>query len=349
MSAANDMKALIERRVNRGLRGHWYPVCRSAELGEGRPHGVRLLGERLVLWRDAAGRLSCVEDFCPHRGAPLSQGEVFEGNIACRYHGVVVDRDGVIVRVPAMPECALEGRRAVAAYPVTEAAGAVFVYMPSAERPEPPALTLPAVMSDPEWTGFLCSAVWNTNYRYALDNLADPMHGCYLHAQSFTLAYGSKQDLMRIERTEHGFRVERVSQKDANFDWTEFEFHPGSMFCFLEIPYPPAAGPGGPFRIVGFVTPIDERSTRVFFWRMRRVQGLARESWRFLYRARLEKNHWEVLEQDRVMLEGMPDDARRREMLYQHDIGVSRIRQILTRAARAEIEAEQAAGGVAAE
>jgi hypothetical protein len=73
---------------------------------------------------------------------------------------------------------------------------------------------------------------------------------------------------------------------------------------------------------------------------MRQVSGLARASWRFLYRARLERNHWNVLEQDRVMLEGMPDDARRREMLYQHDLGVSRVRQILTRAAKSQVEAE---------
>ena len=37
---------------------------------------------------------------------------------------------------------------------------------------------------------------------------------------------------------------------------------------------------------------------------------------------------------------GMPDDARRREMLYQHDLGVSRVRQILTRAAKSQVEAE---------
>ena len=50
-----------------------------------------------------------------------------------------------------------------------------------------------------------------------------------------------------------------------------------------------------------------------------------------------------VLEQDRVMLEGMPDDARKREMLYQPDIGVARIRQLLNRQAKAQIAAEDAA------
>lgn len=344
-----QMKAMIEARVNSGLLGQWYPVAKSVEIRADRPYGARLLGFKVVLWRDGAGRLRCLEDFCPHRGAPLSYGEIHEGHIGCRYHGVIVDGEGVIQRVPAMPECALEGRKAVRSFAVRESNDAVFVYIPSVERPDPPDLHLPAEMSSDAWTGFLCTSVWQTNYRYALDNLADPMHGCYLHSESFTLAFGSKQDLMRLDPTERGFRIERQAQAGENFDWTEFEVHPGTMFCFLEIPYPPAAGPGGVFRIIGFVTPIDEHSCKVFFWRMRQVSDLARESWRFLYRAKLEKTHWDVLEQDRVMLEGMPDDARRREMLYQHDLGVSRIRQILMKEARRQLEAEIAAEQVAAE
>lgn len=344
-----DKKTLIEKRVNEGLRGYWYPVCKSVEVKTSRPFGTKLLGQKLVLWRDGAGKLRCLDDFCPHRGAPLSYGEVHEGNVACRYHGVVVDGEGVVQRVPAMPECALEGRKALTSYAVQESNDAVFVYIPSVDQPEPPELVLPSELTDDAWAGFLCTSVWETNYRYALDNLADPMHGCYLHAESFTLAYGSKQDLMQLNKTDEGFRIERVGQTGENFDWTEFEIHPGSMFCYLDIPYPPAAGPGGVFRIIGFTTPVDEKTCRVFFWRMRKVQDDARESWRFLYRAVLETNHWNVLEQDRVMLEGMPDDARKREMLYQHDLGVSRIRQILTRAAKTQVEAELKAAEVAAE
>jgi phenylpropionate dioxygenase-like ring-hydroxylating dioxygenase large terminal subunit len=337
-----DKKTMIEERVNSGLRGQWYPVAKSVEIKASRPYGAQLLGEKIVLWRGADGKISCIEDFCPHRGAPLSYGEIHEGNIGCRYHGVIVSGEGVVVRVPAMPECALEGRKALTSYEVKEAHDAVFVYVPSVEQPEAPELVLPKELTSPDWTGFLCTSIWQTNYRYALDNLADPMHGCYLHAESFTLAYGSKQDLMRLDKTQDGFRISRVGQVGENFDWSEFEVHPGTVFCFLDIPYPPSAGPGGFMRIIGFATPVDATTCKVFFWRMREVTGLARESWRFLYRARLEANHWYVLEQDRVMLEGMPDDARKREMLYQHDLGVSRIRQILTRAAKTQIEAELA-------
>lgn len=335
-----DKKPLIEERINTGLRGQWYPVAKSVEIKNTRPYSAKVLGEKLVLWRDEAGTLKCLEDVCPHRGAPLSYGKIHEGNISCRYHGLVADGAGVIVRIPAMPECALEGRKALKAYETQEVADCVFIYIPSAEHPEAQPLVLPKEFGDADWTGFLCTAVWGTNYRYALDNLADPMHGCYLHADSFTLAFGAKQDLIKLDKTDNGFRVERASQAGENFDWTEFELHTANMFCFLDIPYPAAAGPGGVFRIIGFVLPVDATTCKVFFWRMRQVKDLAAESFRFLYRAKLEANHWNVLEQDRVMMEGMPDDARQREMLYQHDLGVTRIRQTLTQAAKSQIEAE---------
>jgi phenylpropionate dioxygenase-like ring-hydroxylating dioxygenase large terminal subunit len=342
MSDMRDMKDRIEERVNLGLRGQWYAVAKSIQVTSSKPHGVVALGEHIVLWRDKAGKLHAVEDYCPHRGARLSRGEVHGDHVACRYHGVVIDGAGTIVQVPAMPDCALEGRRAVTAYEVAEGSDAIFVFFPSAEVPVAPRLDWLAEFSDPDWTGFLCTSPWACNYRYALDNLADPMHGAYLHAKSFTLAFGAKQDTMKLEKTDTGFVVSRVEQVGKNFDWTEMVFGTAT-WCRLDIPYPDAAGPGSDMRILGTVTPVDAHNCIVFFWRMRKVSGLEREAWRFLYRTSLEERHWNVLEQDREMLSNMPDDARQREMLYQHDIGVSRIRQILTRAAKQQLAAEDAA------
>jgi phenylpropionate dioxygenase-like ring-hydroxylating dioxygenase large terminal subunit len=339
----SDIQQAVEERLATGLLGRWYAVGKSAQVKPGRPHAVRALGRNLVLWRDSDGRLQCVEDRCPHRGAPLSHGEVIEGNVACRYHGVVVDGQGTILRVPAMPDCALEGKKAVVAFAVTEVSDGVFVYMPSRTEPEPPPFDGPPEFNDPEWTGFLCMARWGCSYRYALDNLADPMHGSFLHADSFTLAYGEKRDLMKLEDRPAGFVVARIAQQEKNFDWTEMVAETAAPYCRLDIPYPPAAGPGGPFRIIGFVTPIDEGSCYVFFWRMRKVSGTAREAWRLLYRWALENHHWNVLEQDREILEAMPDDAREHELLYQHDIGVTRLRRILAKQARDQIAAEQQA------
>jgi phenylpropionate dioxygenase-like ring-hydroxylating dioxygenase large terminal subunit len=340
-NASPEMRA--EERVNQGLLGQWYAVCKSVQVKPGKPHPIRVLGRNLVLWRDESGTLQCVEDYCPHRGAQLSRGEVHEGFIACRYHGVMIDGTGKVVRVPAMPDCALEGRRPLASYTAKEAADAVFVYMPSKAQPEAPELPLPAEFTSPEWASFLCVSPWACNYRYAIDNLADPMHGTYLHANSFTLAYGAKQDLMKIDPTQDGFIVTRTAQVGENFDWTEMVTETAAPYCRLDIPYPAQGGPGGPFRIIGFTTPVDENNCLVFFWRLRKVSGTAREAWRFLYRVFLDERHWHVLEQDREMLVNMPPDARKREMLYQHDIGVTRIRRVLLSKAKAQIAQEDAA------
>jgi hypothetical protein len=79
----------------------------------------------------------------------------------------------------------------------------------------------------------------------------------------------------------------------------------------------------------------------VFFWRFRQVSGITREAWRFLYRATLEARHWHVLEQDRAMLVNIPADAHRREMLYQHDVGVARMRRLLAQQVKQQLAAEE--------
>jgi hypothetical protein len=90
---------------------------------------------------------------------------------------------------------------------------------------------------------------------------------------------------------------------------------------------------------------VDELHSRIFFWRTRKVSGVEREIWRFLFRSTFEARHWTVLEQDREMLSSIPDDARARELLYQHDGGVVRIRDTLAQQARRQMEAETGTEG----
>jgi hypothetical protein len=76
----------------------------------------------------------------------------------------------------------------------------------------------------------------------------------------------------------------------------------------------------------------------VFFWRTRKVSGWQRDAWKFMYRHKLETLHWDVLEQDRVILEGMDPDARDKEFLYQHDTGLARTRRHVEQEAKAQLE-----------
>lgn len=327
-----------EALANSGIRNIWYPVVPSWMVCEA-PIGITRLGEQIVVWRDQDDQIHAVEDRCPHRGARLSHGWNFGDRLQCWYHGVQVGADGSVLEVPAMPECNLKGKTVLKSYPAQEVRGGIFLYFGDEAHPEPCDLDLPDALTDEENNGaILCTASWDCNYRYALENVMDPMHGAYLHRESHSMSEGSGSAKFTARNTDTGYVFEKEGQTGVNFDWVEFA-DTGAHWMRLTIPYPKSGGPGGHFGIVGFVTPIDESHCQVFFWRTRDVTGWIRDMWQFLYRVRLEKRHWDVLEQDRIVLEAMADNARDYENLYQHDGGLTRLRQILHRTAEQQISA----------
>jgi phenylpropionate dioxygenase-like ring-hydroxylating dioxygenase large terminal subunit len=316
-----------EQLLARGLWGRWYAVYPSRLVAPGDLLRLTRLDRNWVLFREPGGALHMLEDRCPHRGAALSLGQHLGDRISCQYHGVQVDGSGTVVSVPGMPGCALEGRRLVHSLPLHEEAGAIFAYFGDPEKTDPPPFELADRLADSEVSHFLNYAEWNAPWRYYLDNILDPMHGAFLHRQSHSMSGGDTSARFRIRETDRGFVFEKTDQRGLNFDWVEY-VHGHIDWFDLEIPYPPTAGPGGPFGIVGTVVPVTATSCAVFHWRCRRVQDWEREVWRFLYRLTLESRHWAVLEQDRAMLEDMPADADARENLYQHDLGLARLRRL---------------------
>ncbi|MGN5237792.1 MULTISPECIES: Rieske 2Fe-2S domain-containing protein [unclassified Rhodococcus (in: high G+C Gram-positive bacteria)] len=324
-----------------GMRDQWHAVCPSDFVERGGIKKLRRLGDDWVLYRGSDGTVRMLADRCPHRGAPLSQGVHLGDRIACKYHGVEVDGTGTVAKVPGMPGCNLEGKRLVTSLPVREAGGAILAWFGTDPEAEPGPLELPDPLVDEKVSAFLCYAEWETPWRFALENLLDPMHGAFLHHESHSMFGGETTAKFRIRETDRGFFFEKTDQRGVNFDWVEY-CRTGADWVDLEIPYPPTAGPGGSFGIVGMGTPIDSETTAVFFWRYRRVEGWERDVWRFLYRTVLEERHWEVLEQDRIMLEAMAPDADQAENLYQHDLGVMRLRRLYR--GRAEELAKQLAG-----
>jgi phenylpropionate dioxygenase-like ring-hydroxylating dioxygenase large terminal subunit len=341
MLSTESLKEQADALFTRGIKNLWYPVLPSWTVRE-KTVGITRLSEDIVLFRNKDGVVSAIEDRCPHRGAKLSLGWNLGDRIACWYHGVEVSGQGVVLDVPAVSACPLIGQKTTKSYPVKELHGAIFLYFGDELNPEPCALELPEELTSPEYDNFLCTAMWKCNYRYPLDNVMDPMHGSYLHSASHSMAEGDKKADMRVRRTPTGVIFEKTNQRGINFDWTEFG-ETGGAWMRLAIPYRKKVGPGGPFTIVGFTTPIDEGHCQVFFWRIRKVQGWQRDVWRFLYKNRLEGLHWNVLEQDRIVLENMAPNARGREFLYQHDVGLTWVRRMLTKMAEKQVIALAAA------
>ena len=336
---SEDDERAVDELLARGVKDRWYPVLPSRLLDVGEVKEIRRFGYRIALWRAEDGTVRAVEDYCPHRGAPLSAGRALGDGLQCPYHWVEVRHDGVVTKVPGSPGCALEGRRTTRYFPTREVAGAIFLYNSIEPHPEnPPELILPEQLTADDYSHFLCYVEWKGDYRDIADNVMDPAHGAFLHRVSHSMSEGASEATFAVTDTDTGYVFAKEGQRDVNFDWTEFG-DTNVMWMRLEIPYPPSGGPTSKFGIIGMYTPAGrpgESLTSVFFWRVCRVDGWQRDVWRFLYRNRLEARHWVVLEQDRELLEIMEPDGR--EQLYNHDLGLVRLRRHLRSVAREQIE-----------
>ncbi len=203
------MTTAVQEYLDKGLRGLWYPVLASWEV-QSAPVGITRLGEQIVVWRNQDGQVQALEDRCPHRGARLSMGWNLGDRIACWYHGVEVGGSGEVKSVPAVDRCPLVGQQCVRSYNVQEAHGAIFLWFGVTADQTPEPLSFPQELADSEsYSHFLCTAAWNCNYQYALENVMDPMHGTYLHSSSHSMAEGDRQAEMVLQPTQTGFTFEK--------------------------------------------------------------------------------------------------------------------------------------------
>ena len=114
------------------LRNCWYVIAWEHESPADGFVARTVLGEPILVYRTAAGRLTALEDRCCHRQAPLSKGRREGDCIRCGYHGLKFDADGTCVEVPGMEHPPAAAR--VKTYPVTERNKWVFVWMGDAAR-----------------------------------------------------------------------------------------------------------------------------------------------------------------------------------------------------------------------
>jgi phenylpropionate dioxygenase-like ring-hydroxylating dioxygenase large terminal subunit len=113
------------------LRRFWMPAILSREVPEPDCPPIRftLLSEKLIAFRDTAGRVGVVADNCPHRGASLFFGRNEEEGLRCVYHGWKFDHTGACVDMPnEPPESNFKHKVRVAAYPAEEAGDVVWVW-----------------------------------------------------------------------------------------------------------------------------------------------------------------------------------------------------------------------------
>ena len=162
------------------LKNAWY-VAGMPEDFQDKPLGRKICGESMVFYRGAQGHAVALEDFCPHRGAPLSLGFVKDGNLVCGYHGLEMGCEGKTI---AMPGQRVRGFPAIRSFPVVERYGFVWVWPGQANKASEDLIPKFEFFDNPQWAygGGLYHIA--CDYRLMVDNLMDLTHETYVHASS---------------------------------------------------------------------------------------------------------------------------------------------------------------------
>ena len=188
-----------------GLAQTWVPVALSRQLAGG-PLARRVAGVPIVLFRGANGAVAALEDRCPHRNHPLSDGRVTNGVVACPYHGWRFDGLGACVEVPGagdQVELTNLGARPIES---AERHGAIFVRLERGDGPRD--LILPPLIGDPDHDHFWWTRPpWQGRALDALENILDPFHTNFVHDGLIRLS-GKRQAVRQtITLRPHGFEV----------------------------------------------------------------------------------------------------------------------------------------------
>ena len=181
----NDLLTQTDPETPMGdmFRQYWIPALLAKELPEDDcpPVRVKLLGERLIAFRDSHGRYGLMDEFCAHRGVSLWFGRNEEGGLRCPYHGWKYDTSGQCIEVPSEPESSGFCQKVrLKSYPCVELGGVIWTYMGPKEHMPP--------LPEYEWTQvadnqrYLSKRWQQSNYLQAMEGGIDSSHVSFLHS-----------------------------------------------------------------------------------------------------------------------------------------------------------------------
>lgn len=112
------------------LREAWYYAVAGRRLKPRAMLAKVMLGEPVLIGRDATGAPFALRDLCPHRGMRLSAGNFDGREVECCYHGWRFDTGGQCTAIPALVpgQTFAPSRVHVRSYPVREVQGNIWVF-----------------------------------------------------------------------------------------------------------------------------------------------------------------------------------------------------------------------------
>ena len=212
------------------MRQYWLPAAMSSELkADGEPMRLMLLGEKLIAFRDSAGRIGVMDQKCPHRCASLFLGRNEENGIRCVYHGWKFDTEGNCVDMPSVPaERDFKHLVKAKAYKAVERNGLVWVYMGD-RKSAPPLPQIEATLL-PESEVTISLVQRECNWLQALEGDIDTCHFGFLHAGGIGPEMVADDSLFKYTVTNRAPDYE-VTDTEAGTMYTAFrDGNPGETY-----------------------------------------------------------------------------------------------------------------------
>jgi len=161
----------------------WYVAARTSEVSR-TPMQRWLLDTPVMLYRKEDGSPVALDNRCPHRWAPLSDGFLEGDNIVCPYHGARFSSSGSCASYPDAKTIPAAMR--VRSFPVIERGPFIWIWM--GDDSVRTSTELPPTFdwfSDPSWTTTTNGYEFGANYLLLHENVMDLTHFNYVHAKSF--------------------------------------------------------------------------------------------------------------------------------------------------------------------
>ncbi len=327
----------------------WYVAAASDEVGTS-VLGRRICGLPVAMFRAADGVVAAMEDFCPHRGAPLSLGFVRDGQLVCGYHGLAAECTG---RVASMPGQRVGGFPRIRSFAVVERFGFIWLWPGDPDFADPGKLPQLEWADSPDWAyggsrfHVLC------DYRLMIDNLMDLTHETYVHGSSI----GQKEiDEAPVKTRKIGQNIitsrfmDRVKappfwrmalsgvglpQDEAVDRWQICRFSlPSSVMIEVGVALAGRGGYDAPDNVkvssivVDFMTPETEKSHH-YFWGMARKFAVDDP----LLTDKIRDGQFQIFREDLEVLErqqaNLDSDQGRRLLLLNIDAGGARSREMI--------------------
>jgi phenylpropionate dioxygenase-like ring-hydroxylating dioxygenase large terminal subunit len=196
--------------VTAPVREAWYYAVPSRRLARRKMLATLMLGEPILIGRDATGSLFALRDLCPHRGMRLSFGRFDGHEVECCYHGWRFDTTGQCTSIPSLatPRSVAPARIRTRSYPVREVQGNVWIYFGEDPGPAP---QIPLLEGVGEATPNLVERVqFAAAIDHAIIGLMDPAHGPFVHRAWWWRSRGSiQQKAKKFATSPFGFTMSR--------------------------------------------------------------------------------------------------------------------------------------------